>query len=136
MTSQPVSDADLEAFLDEGLAPEAMASLEAAVRGDANLLRRLTMINSRRDAGSHSLGEIWRRHRLSCPTRAELGSSLLGALPEEQAEYIQFHLNVVGCRYCQANWQDLSAQQTEAAESIASRRKKYFQSSAGYLKSH
>jgi hypothetical protein len=124
----------LEAYLEEALPPEDMARVENAARGQAELLRRLAAINSRRDAGSHSLGEIWRRHRLSCPTRAELGSHLLGVLSPGEAEYVQFHLTIVGCRYCQANWQDLANQQAEGAETTASRRRKYFQSSAGYLK--
>jgi hypothetical protein len=128
------SDTDLEAYLDEALPPEEMARVETVARGQPELLRRLAAINARRDAGSHSLGEIWRRHRLSCPTRAELGSHLLGVLSAVESEYVQFHLTVVGCRYCQANWQDLANQQAEAAETAASRRRKYFQSSAGYLK--
>ena len=123
------SDTDLEAYLDEALPPEEMARVETAARGQPELLRRLAAINARRDAGSHSLGEIWRRHRLSCPTRAELGSHLLGVLSAVESEYVQFHLTVVGCRYCQANWQDLANQQAEAAETAASRRRKYFQSS-------
>jgi hypothetical protein len=128
------SDTDLEAYLDEALPPAEMARVEAAARADATLLRRLAGINARRDAGSHTLGEIWRFNRLSCPTRAELGSSLLGVLSDAENDYIQFHLNEVGCRYCQANWNDLANQQAEAAEAKASRRRKYFQSSAGYLK--
>jgi hypothetical protein len=110
-----------------------MARIETAARGDEALLRRLSGINARRDHGSHTLGEIWRYHRLSCPSRAELGSSLLGVLAPEQDDYIKFHLHVVGCRYCQANWNDLANQQAEAAEAKDSRRRKYFQSSAGYL---
>ncbi|HVU88816.1 MAG TPA: hypothetical protein VHD36_15950 [Pirellulales bacterium] len=128
------SDADLEAYLDEGLLPAEMARIETAARGDEALLRRLSAINARRDHGSHTLGEIWRYHRLSCPTRAELGSSLLGVLSTEEEEYIKFHLNVIGCRYCQANWNDLANQQAEAAEAKDSRRRKYFQTSAGYLR--
>jgi len=128
------SDADLEGYLDEALPPAEMARIETAARADAALLRRLAGINARRDAGSHSLGEIWRRHRLSCPTRAELGSCLLGVLSEAETAYVKFHLSVVGCRYCQANWSDLENQQAEAADTKANRRRKYFQSSAGYLK--
>ena len=129
-----IADADLEAYLDEALPHEEMARVEIAARGNADLLRRLTAINARRDAGNHTLGEIWRRHRLSCPTRAELGSCLLGVLPAEAADYIRFHLSVAGCRYCEANWNDLANQQAEAAEATATRRRKYFQSSAAYLK--
>ena len=125
---------ELEAFLDEALSPEEMARLEMAVRGQPKLARALAEVRSRRDAGVHSLGEIWRRHRVSCPSREKLGTYLLGALGREHCEYIRFHLETVGCRYCQANLQDLQRQQQEAADNSARRRSKYFQSSAGYLR--
>ena len=58
---------DLEAYLDEALPPEEMARVEKAARDDHRLCEELAAIQSRRNAGVHSLGEIWRRHRLSCP---------------------------------------------------------------------
>jgi hypothetical protein len=111
-----------------------MARIEQALRKDRQLVRQLAAINARRDAGVHSLGEIWRRHRLSCPSRQQLGSYLLGALAQEAADYITFHLELVGCRYCRANLSDLKKQQAEASEAVETRRRKYFQSSAGYLR--
>lgn len=125
---------ELEAYLDEGLPPEQMARIEQALRADADLARRLATINARRDAGVHSLGEIWRRQRLSCPTREQLGSYLLGALPKEAADYFAFHLEVIGCRLCRANLADLQKQQSEHDDVSQTRRRKYFQSSAGYLR--
>jgi hypothetical protein len=125
---------ELEAFLDEALSPEEMARLEMAVRSQPKLARALGELRSRRDAGVHSLGEIWRRHRVSCPSRENLGSYLLAALDREPMDYIRFHLETIGCRYCQANLQDMQRQQQEAADMSARRRTKYFQSSAGYLR--
>jgi len=125
---------DLESYLDEALPPEEMARIEQALRKDRQLVRQLAAINARRDAGVHSLGEIWRRHRLSCPSRRQLGSYLLGALADEAADYVTFHLELVGCRYCRANLTDLEKQQAEASEAVETRRRKYFQSSAGYLR--
>lgn len=125
-------DAELEAYLDEALPAEAMTRIESALRGDATLAARLAAINGRRDGGLHSLGEIWRRHRLTCPTRAELGSYLLGVLPSAQAAYVTFHLDLVGCRCCRANHDDLR-RQAGADEAAPRRRRKYFASSAGYL---
>jgi hypothetical protein len=125
---------DLEAYLDEALPPQEMARIEKALRTDRELLRRLAAIHARRDAGVHGLGEIWRQGRLSCPAREQLGSFLLGALSQQIAEYVTFHLQVVGCRYCQANLSDLQNQQAEGPQSIQQRRRKYFQSSAGYLR--
>lgn len=125
---------DLEAYLDEALPPEEMARIEKAVREDAALGRRLASIHSRRGAGVYTLGEIWRQRRLSCPTREQLGSWMLGAMDEEYAKYLAFHIEVVGCRYCEANRNDLRAQQEDAEQVAVARRRKYFQSSAGYLK--
>ena len=125
----------MEAFLDEALSPEEMARLEMALRSQPKLARALAELTSRRDAGVHSLGEIWRRNRVSCPSREKLGSFLLNALDRDNTDYIKFHLEIVGCRYCQANLQDMQRQQQEAADTSARRRTKYFQSSAGYLHS-
>jgi hypothetical protein len=124
---------ELEAYLDEALPAEEMARIEDLLRRQPELLQELAAINARRDAGVHSLGEIWRRHRLSCPPREQLGGLLLGTLPKAQSDYLRFHLDVVGCRLCQANLADLENQQAEAAEAMHTRRRKYFQSSAGYL---
>jgi len=130
-----ISQAELEAYLDESLTGARMAAIEEALRGDAELQKRLTSINGRRDAGVHSLGEIWRRHRLSCPSREQLGSYLLGVLARDEGEYVRFHLETIECRYCLANIDDLRSQQASRdTEGQSSRRKRYFQSSAGYLR--
>jgi anti-sigma factor RsiW len=125
---------DLEAYLDEALPPEEMARIEKAVRDDATLMRSLVAVHARRGEGIHTLGEIWRQRRLSCPTRQQLGSCLLGAVDDALARYVAFHVEVVGCRYCQANLADLRAQQDGVEKAVVTRRRKYFQSSAGYLK--
>src|SRR3989304_2800210 len=131
------SNSELEAFLDESLPAERMAAIEDALRKSDKLRQRLAAINGRRDAGVHSLGEIWRRHRLSCPSRQQLGSYLLGVLPEDAAEYVKFHLESIECRYCAASVADLRAQQSAAdAEQAQKRRHRYFNSSAGYLRKH
>ena len=132
--SHQISDSDLEAYLEEALTPAQMATIEQEMRGQPDLLNRLSEINSRRDAGMHSLGEIWRRNRISCPTREQLGSYLLGALDDEQLDYVRFHLATVGCRLCHANLHDLERRQAESNESVVVRRRKYFDSSAGYLR--
>jgi hypothetical protein len=134
------SQTDLIAFLDEALPAATMSAVEDALRADPSLTAQLADLINRRDAGVHSLGEIWRRHRLSCPSRQQLGSHLLGALTDEESAYVQFHLDTIGCRLCQANLDDLKSQQAEsahraAAERTSSRRRKYFQSSAGHLQS-
>ena len=132
--SQHPTQAELEAYLDEDLATEEMAQIENALRNDAKLLEALTRLNGRRDAGIQSVGEIWRRGHVSCPNREQLGSYLLGVLPEDQRTYVKFHVEQIGCRICQANLADLQRQQDELSEVSAGRRRKYFQSSSSYLK--
>jgi anti-sigma factor RsiW len=132
--SAPFHQGDLEAYLDEALPVEEMARIEKALRNEPASARQLAAILARRDSGVIALGEVWRRHRLSCPTRQELGNFLLGVLPDDAARYVTFHLEVVGCRYCQANVADLKNQQAEAQAVVLDRRRKYFQSSAGHLR--
>jgi hypothetical protein len=133
--SEQFPDAILEAYLDEALPIGQMASVEAALRGSDELKKRLSHINERRDAGLHTLGEIWRRHRLSCPTREQLGSYLLGVLGDDEAQYIRFHLDTIECRFCAASLDDLKQQQAAGDEPQRSgRRTRYFQSSMHYLR--
>ena len=129
-----IRDIELQGYLDEALPIESMARIERALREKPSLVERLSALNARRDAGVHCVAEIWRSHRISCPTRDQLGSFLLGVLEEEHADYITFHIEQVGCRYCQANLADLESQRTQPAIEADSRRRKYFQSSAGYLR--
>jgi hypothetical protein len=129
------SNSDLEAFLDESLPVERMTAIEDALRHSEALQKQVATINGRRDAGVHSLGEIWRRHRLSCPNREQLGSYLLGVLPRDTADYVKFHIDTIKCRMCAASIEDLRAAQSAAeADAITRRRHRYFQSSAGYLR--
>ena len=65
----------------------------------------------------------------------------MGQLPAGHAgtgprRYFEFHVQVTGCRLCQANLADLQHQQSTEPAAGDERRKKYFQSSAGHLRSH
>ncbi|MEM6473342.1 MAG: hypothetical protein AAF802_27540 [Planctomycetota bacterium] len=130
--AEEFSDAELAAFLDEALSAERSAELEIQIRENTSLRDRLVAIRGRETAGLHTIGAIWRRGRLSCPSRETLGEYLLETLSDEEAAYIRFHLEVVGCRYCQANLADLQA--AVAKQDANPRRRKYFQTSAGYLR--
>ncbi len=129
------SDAELAAYLDETLSAERSAEIERRLRAAPELRDRLAALVRRRDQGGHTVGEIWRRRRLSCLTRAQLGSFLLGVAPPGLEDYIQFHLQTIGCRLCQANLADLQASQEQSSADAAQRHRKYFESSAGLLRS-
>jgi|694.fasta_scaffold06551_12 hypothetical protein len=140
-----ISDPVLLAYLDESLASEKMVEVEFAIRNQPELRARLVQLIAQRDVGVHSVGDIWRRHRLSCPSRESLGSYLLGAMLDETSDYIQFHIETLGCRYCQANLEDLRAKakaaevsalaEEQKAEALA-RRRRFFQSSVGRIQSN
>lgn len=133
--SAKISDQQLQAYLDEGLPATLMSHIEQLLRTDSSLQQRLGQVAGQREAGVHGLGEIWRRQRLSCPSREQLGSFILGAIDPELEDYIRFHLEQVGCRYCAANLEDLADQKTEQQSTAQTRRRKYFQTSVGHLKS-
>src|SRR5947209_17797300 len=105
----------LHAYLDDALTDAETARVEQALRDSEPLRRALGQAMQERDRGEHSLGAVWRRERLTCPGREQLGSYLLGVLDEGHQDYIDFHLNTVGCAYCNANLADLRALQQEPA---------------------
>ncbi len=132
--SDSFTDDELRAYLDEQLPIERMAAIEDAARSAEALRTRLSELLQQRESGELSVGEVWRKHRLSCPSRATLGSYLLGVLDDEHADYIQFHLQTIGCRYCGATLEELQAAAV-STQSTTERRKKFFESSVGRLRS-
>ena len=95
--------------------------MEKALRDSADLRARLEAVRQDRgEAGLHSLGAIWRRNRLTCPTRQQLGSLLLDVLDPDPADYLRFHIDVVGCPFCEANLRDLEskAESTSPASQV------------------
>jgi DNA-binding phage protein len=123
----------LQTYLDDALSEGETAQVEQALRGSEALRRLLRAVMQDRDRGEHSIGAIWRSQRLSCPTREQLGSYLLQALDEGQQDYIGFHLQTVACPFCLANLADLQTLQKEPAPKAQDRRRRFFESSAGYL---
>jgi hypothetical protein len=123
----------LASYLDDALSERQTADVEQQLRQSDTLRQQLRLLAQERDRGEHSVGAIWRRQRLSCPTREQLGTFLLGVLECEEHDYIEFHLKTIGCAFCLANFTDLQNQQKEAAAQVKQRRRRYFQSSAGLL---
>lgn len=123
----------LESFIDEQLPAVEMAAIEKLVR-DSPLVQALYReLLAQRDAGEHSVGGVWRRQRLTCLTREQLGLYLLNAGDAALWDYIDFHLKTVGCEWCQANLEDLRRQQQAKDSRTVRRRQQIFASSAGLL---
>ena len=129
-----ITRAQLTAYLDDALADAETAQVEQALRESEPLRRTLRGLIQERDRGEHSIGAIWRRERLSCPSRELLGSFVLQVLEADQADYIDFHIKTVSCPFCQANLADLQALQKESAPQVQKRRQRFFESSAGLLR--
>ena len=107
----PIDDVMLREYLLDALAPEVSARVEKALRDSAELRAQLEDVRQNRADGQlHTLGAIWHRTRLTCPSRQQLGSYLLEALDPELASYLTFHLEVVECPFCKANLDDLKMQ--------------------------
>jgi hypothetical protein len=132
----PIDEVILRDYLADALVPEESARVEKALRGSAELRARLEEVRQNRSDGQlHTLGAIWHRARLTCPSRQQLGSFLLDALDPELASYLTFHLEVVECPFCQANLADLKAQSQTATAAHASktRQRRFLQSSQHLL---
>jgi len=132
----PIDDLMLREYLADALASGESARVEKALRDSAELRARLEDVRQNRADGQlHTLGAIWNRARLTCPSRQQLGSFLLDALDPELASYLTFHLGVIECPLCQANLADLKVQSQTAAVAHASkcRQHRFLQSSQHLL---
>lgn len=128
-----VTREQLHSYLEDCLSEAETARIEQAIRQSETLQRLLRAVLAERDRGDHSIGAIWCRERLSCVSREQLGSYLLKVLDAALQDYIDFHLHTVGCAFCLANLADLQTLHKEPAPKANARRRRYFESSAGYL---
>lgn len=103
----PITREVLRAYLHDALPDAELAAVERALRDSAELRAMLKEVLDEEDRGEHTAGAIWRRERVSCPTRDQLGGYLLGAGDPELLEFVRFHLEETGCPYCRANLDDL-----------------------------
>ncbi len=124
---------DLHGYLDEALSEESSSRVEQALRESPPLRAALARLLDERERGEHSLGAIWRRQRITCPSREDLGNLVMGLVDEAHAEYITFHIKTIGCGFCQSNLNDLQERSKEMKSLTATRRQKMFASSAGFL---
>lgn len=77
------------------------------------------------------LADIWETRRPSCLKRSTIGAWLLGTLEAPWADYVDFHLHRLGCRFCQANLEDLRRQGSSGESRIL--RQRIMASTVGFL---
>lgn len=130
----PRSEAELLAYLDEALAPELASEIEQELRNSPASRQQLIALLERRDQGGHTLGEIWRRRQLSCPSRTDLARYMNGQTTGPERDYLEFHLGIIQCPVCEANLEDLRQLSQGQTDEQDHRRRKIFESSAGRLR--
>jgi RNA polymerase sigma factor (sigma-70 family) len=57
---------------------------------------------------------LWKERRISCPARHWLARLAAGSLPQGPASFVRFHIDEIGCTWCQANRDDLARASREA----------------------
>jgi RNA polymerase sigma factor (sigma-70 family) len=75
------------------------------------------------------LTDVWEYHRFSCPKRNTIGAYLLRTLDDDWQKYVDFHLNILGCRFCRANMEDLQAE----TQDVPSLHARIMESTVGFL---
>lgn len=82
------------------------------------------------DAAADSiLTRAWETLRPTCPKRSTLGRYVLQTLEPPWREHVRFHVERLGCRFCQANVDDLRREPEEHRPL----RERVFQSTVGFL---
>ena len=129
--SESFTNEELLAYMDERLLPARAVAVERQLRTSDKLMQRLAQLLQSSEHGDVTLGGMWRRGRWNCPPRAVWAGFVAGRLGDGLSQYLQFHLDTVGCRICTASVGDLRQGDGVQGED---RVRKIFQSSAGGLK--
>jgi hypothetical protein len=130
MPGTAFTDAELRAYLDERLPVARSTELESALRARPALAQRLRQLLGETERTDLSLEAVWRRLHLSCPSRSTWALYLSGELGDGLKQYLEFHLQTIGCRYCAANVEDL---RRGADADAQPRARRVFESSIGQL---
>ena len=77
------------------------------------------------------LSEVWEEYRPSCPKRSTLGGYLLNTLDSNWHDYIDFHVQSLGCRFCTANLDDLRLETATGSDRFRAR---VMESSVGFFR--
>jgi hypothetical protein len=86
-------------------------------------------------ASDSLLTETWEQERLTCPKRTTIGRHLLGTLEDPWKQYVTFHLDTLGCKFCRANADDLrEASKDDTASKRTPSSDRLFQSTIGFFR--
>ena len=90
---------ELAAQLEQGVAePELLEHIESCEACQASL----TALREEIQSLQISISELWFRERISCPEEKELSDWRSGELDGPMEAYVAFHVEELGCPFCQA----------------------------------
>lgn len=77
------------------------------------------------------LSQIWQEQRLSCPKPSTIGAYHQGILEPDWQDYVAFHVDRLGCHFCQAILEEMQRQ--DATDRDRAVRDRILQSTIGFL---
>jgi len=127
-------DQTLLDYLRENLPEQNSSAVESALRDQPELRARLAHLIDRHFGDEIAPGTVWRNARLTCPSREQWGSYLLGILAPALADYYRFHLETVECSFCRANVDDLRELHQASQAQRVQRQERIFRTSVGAIR--
>ncbi len=77
------------------------------------------------------LTTVWEAMRPSCPKRTTLGKYTLRILPDDWNDFVKYHVETLGCTFCNANLVELET--TSISSDFEIQRDRLFSSTIGFL---
>ena len=105
----------IHAYIDGALSPEEADAFTSMAYGDSELRGKIRTVQTEFDYHNHTVGSLWRRNQLTCPSDQEIVDYQRGELAiiyPKIADHLQFHLNSIRCIYCistAAEWKQSAA---------------------------
>lgn len=93
----------IHAYIDGALSPEETEAFALKAQRDSELRGQIRTVQSEFDYHNHTVGSLWRRNQLTCPSDQDIVDYQRGELAiinPEIADYVQFHLKSIRCIYC------------------------------------
>jgi hypothetical protein len=99
---------ELVSAMERGNLPQ---SLQDHVAGCTPCGELVSSLRDESEGLTISIADLWVHERISCPHPDIMLGYATGSLDPEQASYVDFHLNVIGCPRCQSH-------EAQAAEAL------------------
>jgi len=93
----------IHAHIDGALSQEETDAFDLEAQVNSELRGQIRAVQSEFDYHNHTVGSLWRRNQLTCPSDQDIADYLRGGLAiinPEIADYVQFHLTSIRCIYC------------------------------------